>query len=177
MLLEVVERRQSPAALKVIGVGGAGGNAIDRMMEAGLEGVDFIVANTDVQALENSSCTQRLQIGGNITGGLGSGGDPVLGRRAAEEDEALLAENLRGADMVFITAGMGGGTGTGASPTIARIARDLGALTVAIVTKPFSFEGRRRMQQADKGLSELRQYVDTLITVPNERLLEVVEEG
>ena len=164
------------ASIKVIGVGGAGGNAVNRMMEAGLKGVEFIAANTDAQVLTQSRCAKRLQLGTSITKGLGSGANPGIGREAAEEDEAQIAEALDGADMVFVTAGMGGGTGTGAAPVIARIARSQGALTVAVVTRPFEFEGRRRMQLAEEGLRELREKVDTLIVIPNQRLLAIVEK-
>ncbi len=165
------------AKLKVVGVGGAGGNAVNRMIGAGLRGVEFIAANTDVQALNQSLAPNRIQIGKTTTRGLGSGGNPDQGRRAAEEDEQSLSDALTGSDMVFITAGMGGGTGTGAAPVVARLAKQTGALTVAVVTKPFAFEGRRRLRQADDGLGELRAEVDTLITIPNERLLSVVEKG
>ena len=165
------------AKLKVIGVGGAGGNAINRMIGAGLRGVDFIAANTDVQALNQSLAPTRIQIGKVATRGLGSGGDPSQGRRAAEEDEQTLIDALTDSDMVFITAGMGGGTGTGGAPVVAALARQTGALTVAVVTKPFSFEGRRRMRQAEEGLAELRGEVDTLIIIPNERLLAVVDKS
>jgi cell division protein FtsZ len=165
------------ARLKVIGVGGAGGNAVNRMIGAGLRGVEFISANTDLQALNGSLAPVRLQIGSQATRGLGSGGDPEQGRRAAQEDEQSIADALADSDMVFITAGMGGGTGTGAAPVVARVARASGALTVAVVTKPFGFEGRRRMRQADEGLSELRNEVDTLIVIPNERLLAVVDRS
>ena len=167
----------STAKLKVIGCGGAGGNAVNRMIGAGLRGVEFISANTDVQALNQSLAPVRLQMGAHSTRGLGSGGDPTQGRRAAEEDEQTIADSLADSDMVFITAGMGGGTGTGGAPVIARLAKKTGALTVAVVTKPFAFEGRRRMRQAEEGLSELRAEVDTLIVIPNERLLSVVEQG
>jgi cell division protein FtsZ len=163
------------AKLKVIGVGGAGGNAVNRMIGAGLRGVDFITANTDVQALNQSLAPTRIQIGPATTRGLGSGGDPSTGRRAAEEDEQAIADVLSSSDMVFITAGMGGGTGTGAAPVVARLAKQTGALTVAVVTKPFTFEGRRRQRQAEEGLEQLRAEVDTLIVIPNERLLAVVE--
>jgi len=163
------------AKLKVVGVGGAGGNAVNRMIGAGLRGVDFITANTDVQALNQSLAPTRIQIGPATTRGLGSGGDPSTGRRAAEEDEQAIADVLTSSDMVFITAGMGGGTGTGAAPVVARLAKQTGALTVAVVTKPFTFEGRRRQRQADEGLEMLRAEVDTLIVIPNERLLAVVE--
>ena len=165
------------AKLKVIGCGGAGGNAINRMIGAGLRGVDFIVANTDIQALNQSLAPTRVQIGITTTRGLGSGGDPSQGRRSAEEDEQVIADALADSDMVFITAGMGGGTGTGAAPVVARVAKRSGALTVAVVTKPFPFEGRRRLRQADEGLAELRAEVDTLIVIPNERLLAVVDKG
>jgi cell division protein FtsZ len=165
------------AKLKVVGVGGAGGNAVNRMIGAGLRGVEFIAANTDVQALNQSLAPTRIQIGAGATRGLGSGGDPSQGRRAAEEDESAIGDSLSSSDMVFITAGMGGGTGTGAAPVVARLAKQTGALTVAVVTKPFSFEGRRRMRQADEGLSELRAEVDTLIVIPNERLLAVVDKA
>jgi cell division protein FtsZ len=164
------------ASIKVIGVGGAGGNAVNRMIEAGLKGVDFIAANTDAQVLDQSRCPKRIQLGTGITKGLGSGANPGVGREAAEEDEALIAETLAGSDMVFVTAGMGGGTGTGAAPVVARIARSLGALTVAVVTRPFEFEGRRRLQIAEEGLRELREKVDTLIVIPNQRLLAIVEK-
>src|SRR5512132_73293 len=163
------------AKLKVVGVGGAGGNAVNRMIGAGLRGVEFISINTDIQALNQSLAPGRLQIGMGTTRGLGSGGDPSQGRRSAEEDEQTVAEALSGSDMVFVTAGMGGGTGTGAAPVVARLAKQTGALTVAVVTKPFTFEGRRRMRQADEGLAELRAEVDTLIVIPNERLLAVVD--
>jgi len=169
--------RSNSAKLKVIGCGGAGGNAVNRMIGAGLRGVEFIVANTDMQALSQSLAPTRLQIGVGTTRGLGSGGDPSTGRRSAEEDESVITDAVADADMVFITAGMGGGTGTGSAPVIARLARQSGALTVAVVTKPFQFEGRRRMRQADEGLEELRAEVDTLLVIPNERLLSVVEKG
>ncbi len=165
------------AKLKVIGCGGAGGNAVNRMIGAGLRGVEFIVANTDIQALNQSLAPTRVQIGMNSTRGLGAGGDPSQGRRAAEEDEQAIADTLTDSDMVFITAGLGGGTGTGSAPVVAKIARQSGALTVAVVTKPFVFEGRRRMRQAEEGLAELRGEVDTLIVIPNERLLAVVDRG
>lgn len=169
--------RTAAARLKVIGCGGAGGNAVNRMIGAGLRGVEFIAANTDMQALGQSLAPSRIQIGMQTTRGLGSGGDPSQGRRSAEEDEQTIADALGDTDMVFITAGMGGGTGTGSAPVIARIAKKLGALTVAVVTKPFLFEGRRRMRQAEEGLQELRAEVDTLLVIPNERLLTVVERN
>ena len=169
--------RSNSAKLKVIGCGGAGGNAVNRMIGAGLRGVEFIVANTDMQALAQSLAPTRIQIGVNTTRGLGSGGDPTTGRRSAEEDEAAISDAVTDADMVFITAGMGGGTGTGSAPVVARLARQAGALTVAVVTKPFMFEGRRRLRQADEGLAELRAEVDTLLVIPNERLLSVVDKA
>jgi len=165
---------QPSALIKVVGVGGAGGNAVNRMIASGLKGVEFHIANTDIQALTGSLAPRKLQIGPNLTKGLGSGGDPMVGRRAAEEDEQAIADMLDGSDMVFITAGMGGGTGTGAAPVVARVARQIGALTVAVVSRPFEFEGRRRGRQADDGLNELRAEVDTLIVIPNQRLLHVV---
>jgi len=177
-MFELVDdgREVTSASIKVIGVGGAGGNAVNRMIEAGLRGVEFIAANTDSQVLDQSLCPKKLQLGTGITKGLGSGANPAVGREAAEEDEALIAEALAGADMVFVTAGMGGGTGTGAAPVVARIARSIGALTVAVVTRPFEFEGRKRMQLAEEGLRELRERVDTLIAIPNQRLLAIVEK-
>jgi cell division protein FtsZ len=169
--------RSNSARLKVIGCGGAGGNAVNRMIGAGLRGVEFIVANTDMQALSQSLAPTRIQIGVSTTRGLGSGGDPATGRRSAEEDEAAISDAVTDADMVFITAGMGGGTGTGSAPVVARLARQAGALTVAVVTKPVQFEGRRRQRQAEEGLAELRAEVDTLIVIPNERLLSVVDKA
>ena len=177
MVFELDIDNTSTAKLKVIGCGGAGGNAVNRMIGAGLRGVEFISANTDVQALNQSLAPTRLQIGAQTTRGLGSGGDPSQGRKSAEEDEQIIADALADSDMVFITAGMGGGTGTGSAPVVARLAKQTGALTVAVVTKPFAFEGRRRMRQAEEGLSELRAEVDTLIVIPNERLLAVVDKG
>jgi cell division protein FtsZ len=165
--------RRLGARIKVIGVGGGGSNAVNRMVRAGFPGVEFIVANTDVQALQQSEASIRVQLGQKLTMGLGAGADPVVGRAAALEDTERLLEVLDGADMVFVTAGMGGGTGTGAAPVIASLASEIGALTIAVVTKPFVFEGGRRMKQADKGLTELRQAVDSVITIPNERLLAV----
>ncbi len=161
------------ARIKVIGVGGGGGNAVNAMMAAGIQGVDFIVANTDAQAIQASPAPIKIQLGAGLTRGLGAGANPEVGRQAALEDTGGLADALAGADMVFVTAGMGGGTGTGGSPVIARVARECGALTVGVVTKPFSFEGRRRMRQAQEGIEELQGCVDTLITIPNERLLAV----
>jgi cell division protein FtsZ len=163
------------ASIKVIGVGGAGGNAVNRMIQSGLNGVEFIAANTDAQVLDQSLSPKKIQLGESVTKGLGSGANPNVGREAAEEDEAIISEALQGADMVFVTAGMGGGTGTGAAPVVARIARAQGSLTVAVVTRPFDFEGRRRMQLAEDGLRELRERVDTLIVIPNQRLLTIVD--
>jgi len=162
------------AQIKIIGVGGGGTNAINRMMEAGVQGVEFIAVNTDAQALMLSQSPKRIRIGDKITKGMGSGGDPNVGQKAADESADELYESLQGADMVFVTAGEGGGTGTGAAPVVARIAREAGALTVAVVTKPFTFEGRRRMQVADDGIKNLKENVDTLIVIPNDRLLQVV---
>jgi cell division protein FtsZ len=177
MAFELVVPTEKLACIKVVGVGGAGGNAVNRMIEAGLSGVEFLAVNTDLQALGLSRADHVLQIGNEATRGLGSGGNPEVGRRAMTEDETLVNDALSGADMVFVTAGMGGGTGTGAAPQAARLAREAGALTVGIVTKPFLFEGRIRKQQAEDGLAELREAVDTLIVIPNERLLEVAEES
>ena len=164
------------AKIKVIGVGGGGCNAINRMIESGLKGVDFIVANTDLQILNTSLAPVKLQIGSELTDGLGAGANPEIGREAALESKAEIEEALKGADMVFVTCGMGGGTGTGASPVVAEIAQDLGALTVGIVTKPFSFEGKKRMEQALGGLEELKKHVDTLIVIPNDRLRELIDK-
>ena len=165
------------AKIKVIGVGGGGCNAINRMIESGLKGVDFIVANTDLQILNTSLAPVKLQIGSELTDGLGAGANPEIGREAALESKAEIEEALKGADMVFVTCGMGGGTGTGASPVVAEIAQDLGALTVGIVTKPFSFEGKKRMEQALSGLEELKKHVDTLIVIPNDRLRELIDKS
>ncbi len=164
------------AKMKVIGVGGAGGNAINRMMFANLTGVDFLAMNTDCQALNRCSAPQKLQIGAMVTRGLGSGGDPEMGRAAAEEDREIIKEAVAGADMVFITAGMGGGTGTGASPVVAEVAKAAGALTVGVITKPFLFEGMRRMRQAEEGVAALRQQADTVVMIPNQKLLQVVSK-
>lgn len=164
------------AVIRVIGVGGAGSNAVNRMIEAGLQGVDFVAANTDLQALSKSQAAHKLQLGPDVTNGLGAGGDPEVGTRAAEESREEIKASLQGADLVFITAGMGGGTGTGGAPAVAEISRELGALTVAVVTKPFSFERGRRHSIAEEGLDNLRTKVDTLITVPNDRLLGVVQK-
>ncbi len=165
------EDRQPPAKIKVIGIGGAGGNAVNRMIQAKIEGVEFIAANTDVQALKHSIAPIKLQIGAKLTNGLGCGAIPERGRQAALEDTERIIELLDGCDMVFITCGMGGGTGTGAAPIVASLATELGALTVGVVTKPFNFEGRKRQTQADEGIRELKEVVDTLISIPNERLL------
>src|SRR5688572_4124424 len=170
------EARHYTARIKVVGVGGSGNNAINTMIHFGLEGVDFLSVNTDVQALNANAAAQRIHIGASITRGLGAGADPERGRKAALEDASLIKERLQGADMVFVTAGMGGGTGTGAAPVIAQIARECGALTVAVVTKPFGFEGRQRMRRADQGLSQLSDHVDTLITIPNEKLMTLADE-
>ena len=163
------------ADIKVIGAGGGGGNAVNRMIKAGLTGVDFWAMNTDAQVLKMSLAENRIQLGGKLTNGLGAGGDPGVGEKAAEETRDQIVQALDGADMVFVTAGMGGGTGTGAAPVIAKIAKELGALTIGVVTKPFSFEGKRRMNQAMQGLEKLKETVDALIVIPNDKLLEVVE--
>jgi len=171
---EFEERPVCEAKIKVIGVGGAGGNAVNRMIEAGLSGVEFIAINTDAQVLRTSAAPERIQIGTELTQGLGSGGIPEVGREAIEEDRDLIRETVAGANMVFVTAGLGGGTGTGAAPVVAELAREAGALTVGVVTKPFHFEGRKRMASADHGLAELKRQVDTLIVIPNQRLLSIV---
>ncbi|MFQ3247321.1 MAG: cell division protein FtsZ [Arenicella sp.] len=173
-MFELLDTVDQQAVIKVVGVGGGGGNAVNYMQLSNIEGVEFINANTDVQALQTSDCPTILQLGANLTKGLGAGADPDIGRQAAIEDRERIAEALAGSDMVFITAGMGGGTGTGAAPVIAEIARDIGALTVAVVTRPFSFEGARRAKLADQGLKLLKESVDSLITIPNEKLLEVM---
>ena len=165
------------AKIKVIGIGGGGCNAVNRMIDSGLKGVDFIVANTDLQVLNNSLAPIKLQLGSELTDGLGAGANPEIGREAALESKAEIEEVLKGADMVFVTCGMGGGTGTGASPVVAEIAQELGALTVGIVTKPFSFEGKKRMEHAVKGLEELKKHVDTLIVIPNDRLRELIDKS
>jgi cell division protein FtsZ len=165
------------ASIKVVGVGGGGSNAINRMIAAGLGGVDFLVANTDVQALRQSKAPVKIQIGDKLTKGLGAGANPDIGREAALEDTEKIIESLEGADMVFVTTGLGGGTGTGAAPIIASLAAELGALTVGVVTKPFAFEGKKRMSHAERGLAELKECVDTIITIPNERLLATLERG
>ena len=171
---EIIEETGSKAKIKVIGVGGAGGNAVIHMMEHKIQGPDFICANTDSQALDKAKGATILKLGDNLTKGLGAGANPEIGKQAAERDRDAITEMLDGADMVFITAGMGGGTGTGAAPVIAQIAKELGALTVAVVTKPFSFEGRERQKAAEGGISELVEEVDSLITIPNEKLMEIL---
>ncbi|MEJ2364966.1 MAG: cell division protein FtsZ [Deltaproteobacteria bacterium] len=172
MMFEFVESNNG-AKIKVIGIGGGGGNAINNMINANLKGVDFIAANTDAQALEISKATTKLQLGVNITKGLGAGANPEVGRSAALEDADKIRQTLEGSDMVFVTAGLGGGTGTGGAPIVAQIAKEMGALTVAVVTRPFNFEGRQRMKAADSGIKELREVVDTIITIPNNRLLSL----
>ena len=173
-MFELMDSYGQSAVIKVIGVGGGGGNAVQHMLSAQMEGVEFICANTDSQALRSTSVKTVLQLGGDITKGLGAGANPEIGRQAALEDRARISELLDGADMVFITAGMGGGTGTGAAPVVAQIAKEMGVLTVAVVTRPFLFEGRKRMEIAEQGIKELSQYVDSLITIPNEKLLSVL---
>jgi cell division protein FtsZ len=173
-MFELIDNVPESAVIKVVGVGGGGGNAVKHMIANQIEGVDFICANTDAQALNDIDSKTRLQLGGDITKGLGAGANPMVGRDAALADRDRIAESIRGADMVFITAGMGGGTGTGAAPVVAEVALDLGILKVAVVTRPFSFEGKKRNSIAAQGLAELEQYVDSLITIPNERLLEVL---
>ena len=176
MNIEVIEENGvGPTVIKVIGAGGGGSNAVNRMIAAGLKNVQFIVANTDLQALNLSRAETRLGLGAKVTHGLGAGGKPEVGEKAALEDKEAIAQALRGADMVFVTAGMGGGTGTGSAPVIAQIARDLGALTVGVVTKPFDFEGKAKARLAEEGIEKLRQAVDTLIVIPNQHLLKVVE--
>ena len=171
-----IDNENDVVQIKVVGVGGGGGNAIDRMIESGVNGVDFIAINTDQQALNRSMATEKVTIGDNSTKGKGAGAKPEMGSKAASESREKIAEQLKGADMVFITAGMGGGTGTGAAPIVAEVARDLGVLTVGIVTKPFKFEGRRRMEQAEKGIENLCQHVDSLVIIPNERLHLISKE-
>jgi len=175
--LKLADETRTGARIKVVGVGGGGSNAVNRMVQVGLEGVEFIVANTDMQALQQNAAPIKIQIGAKLTKGLGAGADPNVGREAALEDTDSLIQGLTGADMVFVTTGLGGGTGTGAAPVIASLASELGALTIAVVTKPFKFEGRKRLAQADKGLAALRECVDTIITIPNERLLTIVDRA
>ncbi len=173
-MFELMDNDPQTAVIKVLGVGGGGSNAVEHMLQENIEGVDFICANTDAQALKNSNAKTVIQLGSEVTKGLGAGADPVIGRQSAEEDRDRIRELIVGSDMLFVTAGMGGGTGTGAAPVVAEIAKELGILTVAIVTKPFSFEGRMRMQVAEQGIRELGQYVDSLITIPNNKLLSVL---
>src|SRR5690625_3404490 len=177
MMLEFDTNSDRLATIKVIGVGGGGNNAVNRMIDHGVEGVDFIAVNTDSQALNLSKAEVKLQIGEKLTRGLGAGANPEVGKKAAEESKEQIEEVLRGADMIFVTAGKGGGTGTGAAPVIAQIAKDIGALTVGVVTRPFSFEGIRRQKQAKTGIEELKEAVDTLIVIPNDRLLEIVDKN
>ena len=177
MRLKLAEEFRAGARIKVVGVGGGGSNAVNRMVQVGLEGVEFIVCNTDVQALNGNAAPTKIQIGGKLTKGLGAGADPNVGREAALEDTDQLIQALTGADMVFVTTGLGGGTGTGAAPVIASLACELGALTIAVVTKPFKFEGKKRLAQADRGLAALRECVDTIITIPNERLLTIIDRS
>jgi cell division protein FtsZ len=176
-MFELMDSHSEEAVIKVIGVGGGGGNAIEHMVAQNIEGVEFIAINTDAQVLRSSSANVTLQIGSGVTKGLGAGANPNIGRQAAEEDRETIRQSLEGADMVFITAGMGGGTGTGAAPEVAKVAKELGILTVAVVTKPFPFEGRKRTDFADQGIEELSKYVDSLITIPNEKLLKVMGKG
>ncbi|CRK80571.1 cell division protein FtsZ [Neobacillus massiliamazoniensis] len=176
-MLEFDTNLDSLATIKVIGVGGGGNNAVNRMIEHGVQGVEFIAVNTDAQALNLSKAEVKMQIGAKLTRGLGAGANPEVGKKAAEESKEQIEEALSGADMVFVTAGMGGGTGTGAAPVIAQIARDLGALTVGVVTRPFTFEGRKRANQASGGIGSMKEAVDTLIVIPNDRLLEIVDKS
>ncbi|WP_281975613.1 cell division protein FtsZ [Halobacillus litoralis] len=176
-MLDFDTSMDSLATIKVIGVGGGGSNAVNRMIEHGVQGVEFIAVNTDAQALNLSKAEVKMQIGGKLTRGLGAGANPEVGRKAAEESKEQLEEALQGADMVFVTAGMGGGTGTGAAPVIAQVAKELGALTVGVVTRPFTFEGRKRSTQASGGTESLKGAVDTLIVIPNDRLLEIVDKN
>jgi cell division protein FtsZ len=176
-MFELMDSHSEEAVIKVIGVGGGGGNAVEHMVKEEIEGVEFIAINTDAQVLRSSSANVTLQIGANVTKGLGAGANPNRGREAAEEDRETIRQSLEGADMIFITAGMGGGTGTGAAPEVAKIAKELGILTVAVVTKPFPFEGRKRLEFADLGITELSKHVDSLITIPNEKLLKVMGKG
>ncbi|HLR62203.1 MAG TPA: cell division protein FtsZ [Lentibacillus sp.] len=176
-MLEFETNMDQLATIKVIGVGGGGSNAVNRMIEHGVEGVEFIAVNTDAQALDLSKAETKLQVGGKLTRGLGAGANPEVGRKAAEENKEQLEEVLQGADMIFVTAGMGGGTGTGAAPVIAQIAKELGALTVGVVTRPFTFEGKKRSTQAGSGIDSLKSSVDTLIVIPNDRLLEIVDKN
>lgn len=174
--LNPIDHAESFARIKVVGVGGGGCNAVNRMIEEGIQGVEFIAVNTDAQALLLSDAPKRVRIGDKLTRGLGSGGDPAVGKKAAEESADDLYEVLKGADMVFITAGIGGGTGTGASPIVAQVAKELGALTIGVVTRPFTFEGSRRIQHAEEGMNALKEQADTLIVIPNDRLLQIVDK-
>ncbi len=176
-MFEIIDNVAQSAVIKVVGIGGGGGNAVQHMIKNTIEGVEFICANTDAQALDKMDTKLNLQLGGDVTKGLGAGANPEVGRQAALEDRDRIREIIMGADMVFITAGMGGGTGTGAAPVVAEIARELGILTVAVITKPFSFEGRKRMNIADQGIRELAEHVDSLITIPNEKLMDVLGKG
>ena len=176
-MLEFEMESSNYASIKVVGVGGAGTNAVNRMVDSGLRGVEFIAVNTDKQALQLSKATNKVQIGEKLTKGLGAGANPDVGKRAAEESREELAEIMKGADLVFVTCGMGGGTGTGAAPIIAEIARDQGILTIGVVSKPFMFEGRQRMKNAENGIEQLKANVDTLVVVPNDRLLQIVSKG
>jgi cell division protein FtsZ len=176
-MFELMENHSEEAVIKVVGVGGGGGNAVEYMVASNIEGVEFIAANTDAQALRNSSAHVTLQLGANVTKGLGAGANPDVGRRSAEEDRDTIKKTIMGADMVFIAAGMGGGTGTGAAPIVAQVAKELGILTVAVVTKPFPFEGKKRSNYADEGINELAKHVDSLITIPNDKLLKVLGKG
>lgn len=173
--MQTASSSAGPAKIKVIGVGGGGGNAVNRMIKNGLTGVEFWLMNTDLQILNTSTCKNRIQLGAKLTNGLGAGGEPQVGEKAAEEAQQEITSAIEGADMVFVTAGMGGGTGTGAAPIVAKIAKDLGILTIGVVTKPFSFEGKRRQNQALQGLEKLRESVDALIVIPNDKLLDVVD--
>ena len=173
----LMKSTRNDAKIKVIGVGGGGNNAVNRMIDSGMEGIEFVVANTDLQALRMSRAPMKIQLGVKLTNGLGAGANPEVGRKAALEDSDKIIEALEGADMVFVTAGLGGGTGTGAAPIIASLASEMGALTVAVVTKPFAFEGKRRMQQAERGISESMDSVDTTIVIPNEKLLAVAQDA
>jgi len=177
LTFDFADQSRQVARIRVVGVGGAGGNAINRMIEDQLNGVDFIAMNTDVQALEQNHAPCRIQIGKNLTKGLGAGGNPEIGRKGIEENKDIVIETLSETDMVLITCGMGGGTGTGAAPIVAEISRDLGALTVGIVTKPFMFEGNKRMEKAEAGIRELKENVDTLIVVPNQKLVSLVPKN
>ncbi|MEW6410532.1 MAG: cell division protein FtsZ [Nitrospirota bacterium] len=176
-MFQLEEKIENAAKIKVIGIGGGGGNAVNTMIASNLQGIDFIAANTDLQALGTSLAPTKIQLGAKLTKGLGAGSDPEIGRQAAIEDSELIGEMFSGSDMIFITAGMGGGTGTGAAPVIANIARELGALTVAVVTKPFIFEGRQRARNAEEGIKELKKHVDTVITIPNQRLFDVIDRN